>query len=753
MKKAALLLLSCVASIFAQPPATVIDTVLVPLVYLKLVDNTNNIHKYVGKVTYRFTGWSNDRFGVSVSLVKDGTGETIPLTSTKGDIGASDRWGTKEVYFACQFAGAPSGTYRAKISVNASKSDTAQRIEQLISQMSNVEKGAQCYGISTWESGGCSRLGIPTFAMSDGPYGIRGGFAWPCGCGAASTWDTALIEEIGAAKAQDFRALGKNVALGPTLNIVRDPRWGRTYEAYGEDPFLNGKMTAADCRGVQKNGVLPTIKHYACNNIEEGRGNYPVVISERTFREVYGFGYQIAVREGGALGAMAAYNQVNGNPCTSNKHLLSDILKSDCGFKGFVVSDWGATYNSVGSASAGLDISMPSGGGLTGIDSWVPGQLPQYMLDDKVRRSLRAKYRAGALNAGYTVTSGNQNLNSAAHIDLMRRATRKAMVLARNDLGILPISKTKPTKLALAGRWANEMRWFVDASSLVMPLHQTSPKDAITKIGGSNISFVTDINTADYVLLFVGPCDTGEARDRHFLGLPADQDQYAGQVLAAQPNKTVLIYVGGSASTAGKWSTAKTIMIAFYPGEDHTLALAEVLFGDVNPAGRLPVTFPKDSIDVPSWTPAYEEAWNARGWAYYEYNKKDVLFPFGHGLSYTTFAYSNLGITPASAFPGDTFTVAVDVQNTGMRPGEEVVQLYVQDLICSVQRRVKDLRGFNRVSLNAGEKKTVIFKLTEKDLAYYSEKDAAWITEPGQFKVQIGPSSKDIKLTGTLTIN
>jgi beta-glucosidase len=539
---------------------------------------------------------------------------------------------------------------------------------------------------------------------------------------------------------------------------VRDGRGGRTYEAYGEDPFLAGKMTAADSRGLQSVGCIPTIKHYACNNIERARNSYPVYVSERTLREIYTYGFHLGVEEGGAMAVMSAYNAINGMICPGNKHLNINLLKSEFGFQGILVSDWGANTNDAASATGGLDVSMPSGMG------GVAGLVPQYLLDDKARRSLRARFTAGCFDPGYTITKYKDSTNCATHYNYMRRATRKAIILAKNDHNCLPIDKTKPVKIAVVGAWSSEMRWFVSASSLVNPMHLTPPKTAITKIGGSNVTITTDYTTADYALVCIGPDDKGEGVDRVSVSLPDTQDQLCAKVLAAKPNTTIVFYVGGSCADSGAWSNAPAIIMGFFPGEDHTLAMAEVLFGDYNPAGRIPFTFPQDSVQLPRFgigkpwdntgltKDQYEDAWEGRGYPYFDYHSYKPLFCFGHGLSYTTFDYSNVQVSPASGFPGDTFFVKVDVKNSGAKAGEEVVQLYVHDVKSSLPRRYKDLRGFSRVPLGVGEKKTVTFALTDKDLAYFDDAASAWVTEPGQFEILIGASSLDIRQKGVLTI-
>ena len=756
MKNAIAMVLACAGLLFAQPPASTIDTVLVTPVFLRLIDNSNNVCKYVGKVSYTLVGWSNDRFNASLSIISDATGATVPLTWTKGDAGNFDSWGVKSIHFGCTFTGPPSGTFKAKVSVNATKSDTAQFVERYVAALSNADK-------QTIINGGAAG-GVPAVNWQDGPHGVRGAFAYPPGEAMASTFDTAIAEEGGRYKAEDFRGEGYNIMLGTTVNLVRDSRGGRSFESYGEDPFLSGKMGVADTRGCQQRGLMVTIKHYACNNIERARGNYPVLISERALRELYTYQFGIAVGQSRATGIMTAYNDINGVVCASNAHVETDILKNGFGLKGFTMSDWGAGGDPAQSAKAGLDLPEPGTWG-TALTGMVPGTIPQYLFDDKARRFIWARYKAGCFDPGYTITQYHDSINNATHYNYMRRATREAMILAKNDGNLLPINRSSgPVKIAVVGLWANQMRWFVQGSALVNPMHITSPVDAIKKIGGANVTVTTDFKTADYAVVCIGQQDTGEGNDRNLVTLLDTQNQFCAQVLAAKPTKTIVFFDCGSVTDSNTWCNAPAILMSRMAGEDHTLAMAEVLFGDYNPAGRNTMTFPHDSAQLPRFgiglpwdntgltKDQYEDAWEGRGYPYYDYHKIKPLFYFGHGLSYTTFAYSNLSIAPAGGYPGDTFHVSVDVKNTGSRDGDEVVQLYLHDEQSNLPRRYKDLRGFARVPLTAGQTKTVTFGLTEQDMEYYDDAQSAWVIEPGPVDVLVGGSSNDIRQQGTITI-
>jgi len=364
---------------------------------------------------------------------------------------------------------------------------------------------------------------------------------------------------------------------------------------------------------------------------------------------------------------------------------------------------------------------------------------------------------------GYTIKSTyNDSIDNATHRDYMRRATRKSMVLVKNEGNLLPIDRRSgPVTIAVVGRYANDMQWDIPASSLVNPKHHTSASAAIKSIGGSNVTVTSNPATADYAVVAIGPIDKGEGNDRVEVSLGDSTNNLVKNTMAANPN-TIVFYCGGSCADSGYWSDAPAIIAEFFAGEDHTLAFAEVLFGDYNPAGRLPFTFPADSVQLPRfgirapWDNTgltkdyYEDSWEGRGYPYFDYHNMKPLFAFGRGLSYTTFSYSNLSITPQGGYPGDTFHVSVDVKNTGVRDGDEVVQLYLHDEQSDQPRRYKDLRGFARVPLTAGQTKTVDFNLYERDFEYYDTTHSAWVIEPGAVDVLVGAASDDIRKTGTI---
>jgi beta-glucosidase len=738
---------------FAQP-MTQIDTVQVVPVMLKCTSNDGGVYKYRGRVNYRIIGWSYDRFNVSMSIISDATGQSVPLTMVKGDVGNVTWAGDRNIHFTCQFNAMPTGTYKAKVSIACSRSDTATFIENKIASMSNGDK-------QTIVNGG-SAAGVVGLNWRDGPYGLGGTWSFPTGCALASMWDTAMIEESGYFMGMCFRGRDYNVQLGPSCNLCRDSRAGRTTESYGEDTYVNGKGAAASLRGITRGGTIVTLKHYACNNVERARGFYPVVVSERALRELYTFHFGLAAREGACTGIMVAYNRVNWLHNAQNKHTMTDILKNSWGLKGFILTDWdngGGNTNT--QILAGLDLPTPGtwGGSLAAA---VPGLISQAFFDDKARRSLWARYKTGAFDPGYTRTKFGDSINSPRMYDFARRASREAMILLKNEGNLLPLDRSNPMTIAMVGPWAKEIRCGPVGSAQNCPSkHYTAPTAAVKQIGGANITITSNYATADYAIVCIGPDDQGEGFDRPSVSLPDTQDQLVAKVLAAKPDRTIVWYTGGSTADSGNWNKAPAILMSMYPGEDHAMALGECLFGDYNPGGKIPLTFPSDSTQLPRFgvnTPwpaegdPYEPAWEGRGYPYFDYYKLKPLFCFGHGISYTTFAYSNLQITPQVGFPGDTFTVKVDIKNSGLRAGDEVVQLYLHHRKSALPRRYKDIRGFKRVSLQPGETKTVTMSLAELDFEYYDDTQSAWVVDPGQIDVWVGSSSLDIRQSGVITM-
>ncbi|MCK4913141.1 MAG: glycoside hydrolase family 3 C-terminal domain-containing protein [Planctomycetes bacterium] len=632
-------------------------------------------------------------------------------------------------------------------------------LEEKVEQLSGLRKEHKGFDYMTTYSN--ERLGIPPIKCSDGPHGVtksKTATAFPVSMATASSWEPELMEKIGVAIAKECIAEGRIQSLGPCLNICRNPRHGRTHEGYGEDPYLVAKMAVASVKGIQSQKVIATPKHFACNNIEIGRGGGPVEIDERTLREIYLPAFKACIKEGNAWSVMGAYNKVNGEYCCGNKHLLKDILKDEWGFKGFVITDWGGCHSTIESITAGLDLEMPETNfyGNQLVEAVKKGKVSEEVLDDSVRRILKAKFWAGLFDEPQK--RNTDVVDSKEHIALALEVARKSIVLLKNKKSILPLDKNKIKTIAVLGPNANITTSGEGlGSGQVFPPYLITPLEAIKNKIGDKVKITGKPEEAEAVILIVGLAESiagrveGEGTDREFLHLTGDQDELIKETCLKNKN-TIVVLISGSAITMDKWiDKVPAVIMAFYPGQEGGNAIADVLFGDYNPGGKLPITFPESMAQLRPLDWNYKDEWKA-GIGYHYYDKKGIrpLFPFGYGISYTEFKYSNLKVVPDKSGNGN-INISADLENTGEREGDEVVQLYLQDVESSVERPVKTLKGFKRITLNSKETKTVNFILTPDDLAYYN-KDMEYVVEPGTFKVMIGSSSRDIRLKGSFEI-
>ena len=659
------------------------------------------------------------------------------------------------------------------------RADVEARIDELLPQMSLAEKVEQMHGSQLeqgWATAANERLGIPSFQMLDGPRGVSqlsgNATAFPVGMARGATWDPALEERVGEAMGAELRAKGGSVLLAPTLNILRHPAWGRAQETYGEDTHHLGRMGVAFVRGAQQH-VIASVKHFAANSIENVRFTVDVTMDERTLREVYLPHFRSVVQEAHAGSVMTAYNKLNGRYCAENFHLVREILKDEWGFDGFVESDWVlGTRSTVDSALAGLDIEMPFpryyGDPL--IVAVGDGVVPRENVDDAVRRILRAKLCL-ALDTDPPVADPSR-IETPEHLELARQVEREAIVLLKNDGAALPLDRASVRSIAVAGPLADRANIGDTGSSAVNPSSVVTPlAGLVAHADGVAVRSVTgDVRTpenaaaladADAAVVVVGltSADEGEslvsAGDRKTLALRAEQEELIRAVAAVNP-RTVVVLEGGSAITVERWiEDVEGVVMAWYPGQTGGDAIAEVLFGDVNPSGKLPLTVPRSESDLPEFVsdPArLEVAYSYdHGYRWLDHRGVEPRFPFGFGGSYTTFAFSNLAIVKSDLGPKDTLEVAVDVTNTGARGGDEVVQLYVGSPGSRVERDVRTLRAFARVHLEAGETKTVPLRVPVADLAYYDVATGAWVVEPLRYDVQVGSSSRDLPLAGSFT--
>lgn len=648
------------------------------------------------------------------------------------------------------------------------------RIAAILSKMTLEEKILQLHQEGSFNTADNARLAIPGFFMADGPHGVRDGLAtsFPVGIGMASTWDTDLARRVGVAMGEEFRGKGKHQALGPCLDIDRDPRNGRSPETGGEDPYLCAQITTAVVKGIQSTPCIATVKHFNANHRENGRTSNNIIASRRTLNEQAGLAFRTAIQEGGALSVMNAYNLINGEKCAENSTLLTTILRTQWGFPFYVVSDWGSIWSTERAIKAGCDVCMGSDDYKNNLPSLVgSGAVPLPLIDEAVRRVLRTKILAGMLD--YQPAGNPADVNSEAHRALCLEAGRKSLVLLKNQDGILPLNRTL-SAVALVGPSAAVAQIDGSGSAYVSPFYTVSPRQGIeAKIGTSKVLYAKgcDINSADTsgfadavaaakaadVVIYCGgldPSQEGEGFDRvgGSTALPGTQQHLINALAAANPNLVVALFSGGACSLAACVNNIKALVYAFYPGQEGGNALADVLFGDYNPGGKLPVTIPVNDGQLPAWNDNFTDDY---GCGYRWFDKKGFLpqFPFGFGLSFTTFSYSNLSISPASPQPGEPVTVRVDVTNSGSRSGEEVVEVYLSDAASTVEMPVKELKAFRRVALDPGEMKTEEFTLSADELSYYDETGNAYTIEAGVFRVRVGGSSDNLPLEATFAVS
>jgi beta-glucosidase len=509
-------------------------------------------------------------------------------------------------------------------------------------------------------------------------------------------------------------------------------------------------MAVSDVRGLQSVNCIATLKHFVANNKEDNRKLLSAQVGERLLREIYMAGFKKLVLEGKALGVMAAYNMINGSYACSFKYTMTDVLRDEWGFKGFAMTDWGASIDDFRtSALYGVDLIMPGRGSYTAGSFQSVGE---NIVNMHARRIIYANKMIGALEPGYNSTEFQSYLLSDEHRQVVRRIGKAGIILARNNGGILPLPK-KGASIALTGPYVSICRTGGSGSSVVRPMVLINPQQAVQEklgsVGAGASTLTTDIGRADYIVVFVGVSGEGEGSDRPTLHL-ADGDNDVASALNVNPGKTIVVFTGGSACTEGNWSEAPAIVMAFYPGQEQGYSIADVLFGDQSPSGKLPVTFPRNASQVPDFSLRNNQLhYDLHG--YFKVNEmgEEPLFPFGHGLTYTTFEYGGLAVVPSSIAAGDRIFVQADVTNTGNRTGQEVVQLYLSlPDNRGVDVRVQDLKGFRKLSLGPGEKKTVTFILTPPDMAYFDnggsdfDGDGTWKILAGAYGVRVGTSSQ-----------
>ena len=697
------------------------------------------------------------------------------------------------------------------------------RVEDLLARLTLEEKVSLVHADSYFAVAAVPRLGIPRLRMSDGPLGVRAedglsdvqiddfATAMPGALGLAATWNPGLATAYGAVIGQEAKQRGKDIMLGPAVNIQRTPLCGRNFEYMGEDPFLTSRMAVNYIEGEQAQGVFSCIKHFAANNQEFERGSINEIIDERTLQEIYLPAFRAAVQEAGVMAVMGAYNQINGQHCCENQHLLNEILKGQWGFKGVVMSDWGGVHHTDLAALNGMDIEMGTrppyednylaAPFLEGLKS---GKFPVSVLDDKVRRNLYLMLKLNLIHdpSAPAVASVEPQgpLSTKAHQETSRLVAEESFVLLKNQ-NLLPLDPARIKTIAIIG--GNATAWFANGggSAKIKPPYEipalqgisnrlgsgvkliyaegyyppedhwqrgNKPGDAVsTPKNSSNlvVEAVAAAKSADVVIYVGGLNRKGgydtEGADRKDLKLPCGQDELIRKIVEANP-KTAVVLIGGGAVEMDSWlAKVPAVLYAWYPGLEGGNALAHVLFGDVNPSGKLPCTFPKRLADTPATalnaypgkngTVVYEEGLLV-GYRWYDTKNIEPLFPFGYGLSYTQFKYSNLNLVQNDDPKNPLVTVEFELSNTGDRAGAEVAEIYVQPIHPGVIRPLKELKGFKKVFLQPGKKQKVSIVLDRNAFAYYDVNKKGWVAEKGEYKILIGSSSRDIRLNGTFNL-
>ncbi len=658
-------------------------------------------------------------------------------------------------------------------------------IKKIISEMTLEEKAGLCSGLDFWHTKPVERLGVPSVMVSDGPHGLRKqddkadhlglndsikAVCFPAACATASSFDTELIGKMGEILGNECQAEDLSVLLGPAVNIKRSPLCGRNFEYLSEDPYLAGKMAAAYINGLQSKHVGVSIKHFATNNQEYNRMSCSSELSERTFREIYLPAFETAVKEAHPKTVMCSYNKINGTFASENRYLLTEILRDEWGFDGYVMTDWGAVADRVKGIVAGLDLEMPGSGGVNDakiVAAVKDGSLDEALVDQAVEHILTVIESYVENRDPNAVFDRDVDHEKAVDIE-----TECAVLLENN--GILPIQAGK--KVAYIGAYAEKPRYQGGGSSHINASKVTSALDA-AKAKGRSVTYVqgfpfdgdtTDpaelqkaveaAKAADVAVIFAGLPDSFESEgfDRSHMKMPACQNQVIAAVAAAQPNTVVVLHNGSPIETP--WADDVAAILEMYLGGQGVGESADrLLYGEANPSGRLAETFPYRLEDNPSYlnfpgdgkTVVYAEGVFV-GYRWYEARKMPVRWAFGHGLSYTTFAYSNLKLSSDAMDDNGTVTVSVDVKNTGSIAGKEVVQLYVSDKTGTPIRPIKELKGFAKVALQPGETKTVSMAINARSLSYYHEGLGDWYAPSGEYEVAVAHASDDVRLTAPI---
>ena len=697
-----------------------------------------------------------------------------------------------------------------------------EKIEEIISELKLEEKVAMVHAAGLFRNGSVERLGIPSLYMSDGPMGVRNEFpnaSWvpvgntddyvtylPSISALACTWNRNLAYEEGNILGKEARGRGKDIILAPGINIVRSPLGGRNFEYMSEDPYLTAQLAVPYIKGVQENDVAACVKPFAVNSQETERLNVDVVIDERAVREIYLPAFEAAVKEGNSYSIMSAYNKLWGLHCSHNKWLLRDVLEKEWGYDGVLVSDWSAISDTKLAAEAGMDIEMSVTDNFDEyffanplIKAVKEGEIKEELIDEKVRKILKLMYRLNMFSDERKSGEYNSFESRRKTLDI----ARESVILLKNEENLLPLSK-KVKKVAVIGQNANIRHCEGGGSAEVKSLYEVTPLMGIKMLLGGNCEvayakgYTHDFNkrkavneeaielakNSDVVIFIGGLKHTkedfslfqnalhstkednmvvnidSEGNDKTDMKLPYNQDEIINSLLEVNPNTIVVITAGSPVDMSSWVDKSKALVNVSYNGMEGGRALAEVLFGDVNPSGKLTVTIPKKLEDSPAHSIGefpgkaqvrYDEGIFV-GYRYFSTYDVEPQFVFGHGLSYTEFRYNDIKVNLTEENEKINATVKFKVTNIGEKEGAEVAQVYVNDVESSVKRPVIELKGFEKVRLMPGESKEVTINLDKKSFAFYSDEENSWIVEDGKFNILIGSSSTDIRLEESINI-
>ena len=660
-------------------------------------------------------------------------------------------------------------------------------IKNLISQMTLEEKAGMCSGADFWHLKGVERLGIPSVMVTDGPHGLRKqsdqgdhlginesikAVCFPTGCATASSFDRNLLRKIGETIGQECQAENVSTILGPAMNIKRSPLCGRNFEYYSEDPLVASEMAAALTEGVQSQNVGVSMKHFLANNQEKRRMTNSSQVDERTLREIYLAAFEGAVKQAKPWTVMNSYNRINGTYVGESKEYLTDILRDEWKFDGYVMSDWGAVNDRVEALKAGMELEMPSSGGINDaliVKAVRDGSLDEAVVDRACERILNIIYRF--------TENRRQDVSFDYEEDheLAAEAESECIVLLKNEDEVLPLAKDK--KVAFIGKYAETPRYQGGGSSHINSWKVESALEAVKDM--AEVAYangfddtVDEVNEelqkeavriaeeAEVAVIFAGLPDAFESEgyDRKHLNLPNCQNELIEKICKVQKNTIVVLHNGSPVVMPWK-DQVKGIVEAYLGGQAVGKAVVNILYGKANPSGRLAETFPLRLEDTPcylTYGKGVDEAIYSEGvfvgYRYYTSKKQDVLFPFGYGLSYTKFAYSNLKLDRTQMTDAEALTVSVDVENTGNYAGKEVVQIYVAPSETEVSRPVKELRAFDKIELAPGEKKTVTFELDARAFAYWNTEIHDWFVESGSYDVQVGKNADEVLLHASVQV-